>query len=105
MPNFSEYPNQGKESLLSDILEIGDLPQKLFLKQRNLDRLVKTKFRKGLEIVFKPGSILECLTALGETYKVGFLLENLPPSNTKEPKDSQTNIPTSPTKKKMPHGD
>ena len=67
-PNISECPNAAKESLLSDVLETGDVPQKYFLspkacagilrRARNRRKEIPEPLRSALTQVAKAGKIV-----------------------------------------------
>ena len=48
--NGSEFPKEGKESLLSDILETGILPQRFYLSQKACAGILRRAKKRGKEL-------------------------------------------------------
>ena len=62
--NTSEFPNEGEESLLSDVLmEIGEVPQRFYLTKRACAGILRRAKKRGREL---PSSLMKALEATVE---------------------------------------
>ena len=50
MLNTSEYPSEGVECLLSDILEVGNIPPKFYLSERACQGILNRAERRGKKL-------------------------------------------------------